>query len=141
MRCLTSSVNIRVLAETVLHALELFHTIDSLGFLFAVDKARECFTEVFTARTMGHATEARAIPVDLSGLLVESRLTFLGLSLVGLFLNGIETSGLFGLAGFRVNLGRASLLVVFVPRCHTRGDLLLGSDVVSFRSRGGVVDW
>lgn len=53
-------------SEAILHSLELFHTIDALGFLLAVYEARERLPELGTARTVSHATQARAIPVDFS---------------------------------------------------------------------------
>lgn len=54
--------------------LELVNALNALGLLFAVDEAAEGRLELLTAGTVGHAAQAGAVPVDLSGLGVESTL-------------------------------------------------------------------
>jgi hypothetical protein len=44
--------------ETILHRLELFDAIHSLGFLVAVNETGKGGLEVFTARALGHPAEA-----------------------------------------------------------------------------------
>src|SRR6266850_7051597 len=60
----TLSVNIRVLPEAILHRLELFDTVNSLGFLLRKYETRKCLAELHTAGTMCHPTEARTVPID-----------------------------------------------------------------------------
>lgn len=92
----------------------LVYAVNSLRFLLRKDKAAECFTELFSTGSLvhrktvldvnlslsavvhayvSHSAETWAIPVDLSGLLVEC--TFLR----GLFLCGcwIERCSFFAL--------------------------------------------
>lgn len=70
----TVAVDVRVLAEALLHAAELVDAIDALGLGLGVDKAREGRLEVLAAGPVGHAAEARAVPVDLARFRVERRL-------------------------------------------------------------------
>src|SRR5690349_23643106 len=73
-------VHVRVLAEAVLHRLELVYAVDSFRLSFGVDETREGCLELLAAWAVRHATETRAIPVDLASLGVVGRL----LSLSGL---------------------------------------------------------
>lgn len=54
--------------------LELLDTVHTLGLLGRVHKAAERSLELLAAGAVGHTTQARAIPVDLSSLGVESAL-------------------------------------------------------------------
>ena len=54
--------------------LKLVDAVHALGLSIGVDEAAECGLEFLSARTVGHASEARAIPVDLTSLGVESTL-------------------------------------------------------------------
>ena len=63
----TFSVDIRILSEAILHRLELFDTIDSLGFLLRKHEAGKCLAELHAAWTMSHPTQTRAVPVDFPG--------------------------------------------------------------------------
>lgn len=85
------AVHFRVLPEAILHApakqsarvklaaaksdleysLELLNAVNTLGLLRGVHEAAECRLEFLSARAVGHATQARAIPVDLASLRVE----------------------------------------------------------------------
>lgn len=53
------------------HALELINTIHPLGLLLGVNKAAKSCLELLAARPVGHATQTRAVPVNLAGLRVE----------------------------------------------------------------------
>lgn len=65
------------------HVLELVDTIHALGLLLGEDEAAECRLELLAARPVGHAAQARAVPVDLARLGVEGALLVgLGLQLL-----------------------------------------------------------
>lgn len=112
---LTFAVDIRVLLEASLHSPELFDTVDALGLFRAVNETRERGLEVFTTRAVRHATEARAIPVDLAGLFVVSGLLGVGFGFSGLVLDnvgggrvgpvGLGTTGRVGGLGGSVSVG------------------------------------
>jgi hypothetical protein len=53
-------------AEAVLHPLELVNAIDALRVFGRVDEAGEGGLELLAARSLSHAAEARAVPVDLA---------------------------------------------------------------------------
>jgi hypothetical protein len=55
---LTLAVNVGMFPETILHRLELFDAIHSLGFLVAVYETGKGGLEVFTAGALGHPAEA-----------------------------------------------------------------------------------
>jgi hypothetical protein len=61
-------------AEAVLHALELGDALDALWLGLAKDEAGEGQLELFAARPVGHAAQARTVPVDRVGLGIEGRL-------------------------------------------------------------------
>lgn len=54
--------------------LELLNAVHTLGLLIREHEAAESSLELLATRTMGHATQARAVPVNLSSLGVESAL-------------------------------------------------------------------
>jgi hypothetical protein len=54
--------------------LELVNTVHPLGLFRGVNEAAESGLELLAARSMGHATEAWAVPVDLASLGVECAL-------------------------------------------------------------------
>lgn len=68
---LTTSVHLGVLSETLLHGPELVDAIDALDFFLRVDKARERVSELLPARSVGHAAETRAFPIDFTCFGVE----------------------------------------------------------------------
>jgi hypothetical protein len=100
------TVDIGVFTEAILHGpgrllvnkhhrqiyqhniLELLNAVNALGLLLGVDEAAERSLEVLSAWPVGHATEARAVPVDLASLRVECGL------LASLFLKllGVQTT-------------------------------------------------
>lgn len=53
------------------YSLELLNTFNTLGFLLRVDEAAKRRLELLSARSVGHATQTRAVPVDLAGFRVE----------------------------------------------------------------------
>ena len=55
---LTFSIDVGVFSETILHGLELFYTVDTLGFLLRVDETGKGGLEVFPTGTLGHPAEA-----------------------------------------------------------------------------------
>jgi hypothetical protein len=56
------------------NVLELVDAVHALGLLLGVDEAAECIAELVAARPVGHAAQARAVPVDLARLGVECAL-------------------------------------------------------------------
>jgi hypothetical protein len=54
--------------------LELVNAVHALGLLIREDEAAECRLELLSTRAVGHATQTRAVPVDLASLGVESTL-------------------------------------------------------------------
>jgi hypothetical protein len=128
------TVDIGVFTEAILHGpgrplvnkhhrqiyqhniLELLNAVNALGLLLGVDEAAERSLEVLSAWPVGHATEARAVPVDFSSLRVECGLlaslflkllgvqtTFqsggLGRLRGGAFLTDLRSNGVEGLGG------------------------------------------
>jgi hypothetical protein len=51
--------------------LELVNAVHALGLLLGINETAECSLEIFSTWAVGHATQARAVPVDLTGLRVE----------------------------------------------------------------------
>jgi hypothetical protein len=60
--------------EATLHILEFVNAFHPLGLFLREDKARESLSELWTARTMGHSTKTRTIPIDLASFRVERAL-------------------------------------------------------------------
>lgn len=54
--------------------LELLNAVYALRLFRRVDEAAESGLELLSTRTMGHSTQAGAVPVDLAGLWVECAL-------------------------------------------------------------------
>lgn len=54
-----------------LNELELVNAVHALGFFRGVHKAAERSLELLAARTVSHAAQAWAVPVDLASLGVE----------------------------------------------------------------------
>lgn len=63
----TISVYIRVLSEAILHRLELFDAINTLGILLRKHETGKRLAELHAARTVGHPTETRTVPVNFPG--------------------------------------------------------------------------
>lgn len=57
-----------------MYLLELVNAVHALGLGVRVDEATERGLELFTTWSVGHASQARAIPVDLARLWVEGAL-------------------------------------------------------------------
>ena len=72
MREHTFAIHLRMAPKAILHCLEFLYAVDALRLFFRVDEARESVTEFLTARSMGHPTEARTIPIDFTRLRVVS---------------------------------------------------------------------
>lgn len=68
----TITINLGVLAETVLHGFELFHTVDALWVCLGVHETRERLSELLTAGSISHPAETRTVPVDFPCLGIES---------------------------------------------------------------------
>lgn len=60
------------MASSRKHVLELLNAVHALRLLLRVHEAAERSLELLSARAMRHTTQARAVPVDLAGLGVES---------------------------------------------------------------------
>ena len=60
-----------MLAETLLHGLELLHAVDALMVRLGEDETRERFAKLHTARPVRHTAETWAVPVNLARLRVE----------------------------------------------------------------------
>ena len=58
--------------ETLLHAFELLHALNTLRLRIGVDETAESGAELLPAWSVGHTTKTRAVPVDLAGFGVES---------------------------------------------------------------------
>lgn len=116
---LTLAVYVWVLLEARLHQPKLFNAVDALGLFLAVDKARERGFKVLAARTVGHAAETGAIPVDLARFLVVRRLL---VGFLGFFLDqvsgrvggqgGGDGGAGFGFVGVHVDRGGGRGVVV-----------------------------
>ena len=65
--------------ETALHLLEFVDAVHSFGLILAVHEAGEGCAELFATGPICHATEAGAVPVDLTGLLIECAFTVGGI--------------------------------------------------------------
>lgn len=53
------------------NALELVNAVDALGLLLRVHEAAKGGLELLSARSVGHTTQAWAVPVDLASLRVK----------------------------------------------------------------------
>ncbi len=59
-------VELRVLLHTVLHTLEVFHTIWTLYLLFTIVETRKGVLELLSTRATGHTAQTRAVPVYIT---------------------------------------------------------------------------
>lgn len=59
-------------SEAVLHILKFLNTVDSLGFLFWINEARECLSKFRATRAMSHPSETWTVPIDFASFRVES---------------------------------------------------------------------
>lgn len=89
--------------------LELLNAVDALGLLLGKHEAAEGSLEVFSAWTVGHTSETRAVPVNLAGFRVEcGLLASFFLKLLGVHTSfqsgGLGTLGLLS-GAFLPNLG------------------------------------
>lgn len=60
--------------EAILHRLEVLNAVHALRVFLREYEAAECRSELLATRPIRHTAQARTIPVDLAGLLVECSL-------------------------------------------------------------------